>query len=33
VSVIAAVVLQLKVRDPAASPVQMALREGTTATE
>jgi predicted MFS family arabinose efflux permease len=33
VSVIAAVVLQLKVRDSAASPVQMALREGTRATE
>jgi predicted MFS family arabinose efflux permease len=33
VSVIAAVVLQLKVRDSAASPVQMALPEGTTATK
>jgi len=33
VSVIAAVILQLKVRDSAASPVQMALPEGTTATK
>ena len=33
VSVIAAVVLQLKVRDSAASPVQIALPEGTTATK
>jgi len=33
VSVIAAVILQLKVRDSAASPVQMVLPEGTTATK
>ena len=33
VSVIAAVVLQLKVRDSATSPVQMALGEGATATK